>query len=86
MTAQRRPLRQPAEAAEPAGQTVSQRLQAILDGPTDEGNAVSLPPGEHLLEEPLVVRRWRTRVRRQDKWGGSRATFVGPHAAAPFRG
>lgn len=75
----------PEDVPEVPEPTVSERLQAILDGPTDQGNAVALPPGEHELDARLVIRRRGTRIRRQDKWGGGRATFVGPLAHDPFR-
>lgn len=49
--------------------TVSDHLQTVVDGPTGPGNAIELPIGELLLDKPLVISRWRTRIIRQDKWG-----------------
>lgn len=49
--------------------TVSDHLQTVVDGPTNSGNAIELPIGEYLLDKPLIISRWRTKVVREDKWG-----------------
>lgn len=52
-------------------------LQSFVDGPRDSFNQVALPPGEHVIDEPLRISRWRTRFLRTDKEGAVLWTLSG---------
>jgi len=64
--------------------TVSETLQAILDGPSDGNNARTFPPGEHVLDKPLLIRKWRMKLRRKDKWGRDLWTLRAPAGMPVF--
>src|SRR5690349_13276801 len=64
--------------------TVSEKLQEIIDGPSDQGNAIVIPHGEYELDKQLVITKWRQKIRRENKWGTRKAVFTGPYADDPF--
>lgn len=72
------------EPAPPPPPTVSDVLQAVLDGPSDGNNARTFPEGEHALDRPLVIRRWRTKLVRRDKWGRDLWSIVPPVGQPAF--
>lgn len=67
-----------AKARREAERTVSEKLQAIVDGTSDHANRHVIPPGEYELDQPLRITKLRTRLALDG------VTFTGPHATEPF--
>jgi hypothetical protein len=64
--------------------TVSDWIQAYIDGPSNHVNEVELPPGKHQLDRPLRIRRQGTKIRRQGKFGEDRAELIAPEGQPVF--
>lgn len=64
--------------------TPNQILQTAIDGPRNVGNAVELPAGDWVIDEPLLITKKGTLIVRKDKWGREVATVSAPAGTPIF--